>query len=96
VTDKPKAQPDTLEEAIEWAKQHLAETGQRLETVPNPDKSIFFNVVDRTVTRLEWDEHGNAVEVTTSCDTGHILSQRTILGSNEAKAIISTLRRQLL
>jgi len=80
VAQEPKQHPETLAEAIEWANQHQRVTGESVETVPNSEQGIYFNIIDRTVTRLQWDEAGKVVEVTTSCDTGHILGRRVLEG----------------
>ena len=76
--------PKTLDEAMAITRKHEEDTGVALETVPNPDEGIYFNVVERTVTRLAWDAAGNIIEVISSADTGDIVKRRKVL---DAKVI---------
>jgi hypothetical protein len=75
--------PETLQEAIEISRKHEEETGIGLETVPNPEKELFFNIVERTMAKLEWDDAGNIVEVVTNVDTGDVVARRKLINPDE-------------
>lgn len=78
-----KRYPETLHEAFTYATDHEATTGQQIETVPNPDKGIYFNLTGRTMHRLAWDEAGNIVEIVSSGDTGRELSRQIVLSKDK-------------
>jgi len=75
--------PKTFQDAITFARNYEDATGQRLATVPNPDKEIYFDLENRTVRRLGWDKRRNIIEIITSGDDGREVSRRIVLSRKQ-------------